>query len=52
MIPFWEAPWLSGRMLAYGAEGPRIKIYTGPKISCNIMDKALYSYLLHSTQVN
>ena len=31
-----EALWLSCRVLAYGAEGPRIEICTGPKISCYV----------------
>ena len=74
-----EAPWLKGRVLAYGAEGPRIEICTlylvdfsskilllkfkklevqkvqGQKyhITCVVhLGKALYSHLLHSTQVN
>ena len=28
--------WLSGRVLTSGAEDPRIKICTGPKISCYV----------------
>ena len=36
----WEALWLSVKVLAYGAEGPRIEI-------CKP-----YSHLRYSTQVN
>ena len=66
MWSIWEALCLSGRVLHLGA-GPRIKICTGPKISCYVhsaqgqkyhvmhvvhLGKALYPHLLHSTQVN
>ena len=42
-------------MTMLGSEGPWIEIYTGPKYHVTRvvhLGKALYSHLLHSTQVN
>ena len=34
IITLFKLSWLNGRVLAYGVEGTRIEICTGPKISC------------------
>ena len=50
-----QVQWLSGRVLAYGAEVPWIEICKGPKISCYAccaLGQGTLLSFLHSTQVN